>query len=91
MAREKTPFHFARYEKSERLQKLLAFMMHGEERTTREIDRAIDICAVGSAAAELRANLFDFRCIKRSRPAVYQLFDVDGAKARAAALLATVQ
>jgi hypothetical protein len=73
-------FNFAKYEESERLQRALALMLDGCQRTTREIDRGADVCAVNSVAAELRANGFDFICIRRSRPAMYQLFNVDQAK-----------
>ncbi len=72
--------HYAKYEDSDRLQRTLRFMLDGQARTTREIDRGADICAVNSAACELRANGFDFLCIRRSRPAMYQLFNVDNAK-----------
>lgn len=87
MKREPGTIHFAKYEDSERLQRTLQLMLDGLARTTREIDRGADICAVNSAACELRANGFDFRCIRRSRPAMYQLFNVDQARHLSASLL----
>lgn len=79
--------HFAKYEESDRLQRALKFMLDGAVRTTREIDRGADICAVNSAACELRRNGFDFICIRRSGPAMYQLFNVDQAKRLSDSLL----
>lgn len=87
MKPEPGTIHFARYEDSDRLQRALKLMMDGAVRTTREIDRGADVCAVNSAACELRANGFDFLCIRRSRPALYQLFNIDRAKQLSAALL----
>ncbi|OHD21156.1 MAG: hypothetical protein A2Y38_10100 [Spirochaetes bacterium GWB1_59_5] len=79
--------HFAKYETSPRLQRVLAYMLHGQPRTGREIILGADVNAVSSAADELRANGFDFRCIKQNTPPTYQLFDVDQAKALSARLL----
>jgi len=83
---ERAGIHFARFENSPRLQRFVDFMLHGEPRTTREINRGADVCAVNSARKELEKNGFDMRCIRRTRPAVYQLFDVDGARQLAARL-----
>lgn len=54
--------HFARLEKSDRLRRVLALLSDGRPRTTREIVRMADVCAVNSIVSELRANLYDIRC-----------------------------
>lgn len=77
----------ARYETSDRLQRTLAFLIDGKPRTTREIRDGADLCAVNSAIDELRENGFDVPCIKKSRPAIYQLLDPQAAMLHAAALL----
>jgi len=79
--------HYAKYQESPRLQRFLALMLDGHQRTTREIDRTADIQAVNSAACELRMNGFDVRCIKKSKPAIYQLFGVAQARHLSARLL----
>lgn len=79
--------HFARYEESERLQRLLEFLLDGTERTTLEIIQGAAICAVSSAACELRMNGFDVRCLRKSNPAIYKLIDPDTALQLAIALL----
>lgn len=80
--------HYARYEKSERLQRALAFILDGRQHTTLEIIHGADVCAVNSAMDELRANGFDARCVKKTRPAVYQLHNIESARQLSAALLA---
>lgn len=87
MKTEPGTIHFAKYEDSERLQRALHLMLDGVARTTREIDRGADVCAVNSAACELRANGFDFICIRRSRSAMYRLYNIDHAKRLSDALL----
>jgi hypothetical protein len=79
--------HFARYEESERLQRLLEFLLDSQQHTTLEIIQGAGICAVNSAACELRKNGFDVRCIKKTRPAIYQLADPEAAMQLAVALL----
>ena len=54
--------HYAKLENSGRLQRLLKFLSDGKEKTTREIIRGADICAVNSSIDELRENNFDIRC-----------------------------
>lgn len=51
----------ASLERSERLQRVDAFLADGSEHSTREIIVACDVCAVNSIAAELRANGRDIR------------------------------
>ncbi|MEA5113044.1 MAG: hypothetical protein VB050_03370 [Geobacteraceae bacterium] len=80
--------HYARYEDSERLQRVLQLMLDGRQRTTREISRGADVEAVNSAACELRENGFDLECIKKSRPAIYQLFNIEAAHCHSTMLLA---
>jgi hypothetical protein len=80
--------HYAKFQDSPRLQRLLWFMIHGEPRTGREIILGADINAVNSAACELRENGFDLRCIKKLNPPTYQLHNVPGALRLAADLLA---
>lgn len=80
--------HYAKFEESPRLQRLLEFMLHGQPRTGRQIILGADINAVNSAACELRENGFDFRCVKQNNPPTYQLFHVDQARQLAEGLLA---
>jgi hypothetical protein len=62
-------------------------MIHGEPRTGLEIINGAKITAVSAAADELRENGFDFRCIKKTDPSIYQLHDVKGARELAERLL----
>ena len=61
--------HYAKLNNSPRLQRLLAFLRDGKPHTTRNILKAIDICAVNTAICELRRNGFDVacRCIGKGR------------------------
>lgn len=72
--------HFARYEESPRLQRVLAFMLHGQPRTGLDIILGAQVTAVSAAADELRENGFDMECIKRLNPSIYQLFNADRAR-----------
>ena len=87
MERDIGSIHYARYIKSDRLQRLLKFMLDGAPHTTLEIIKGADICAVNSAVCELRRNGFSCYCISRSKPAIYQLTDPEGARAHSARLL----
>lgn len=80
--------HYARFEDSDRLQRLLDLMLDGKPRTTREVSRGAEIEAVNSAACELRLNGFDLACIRKCKPAVYQLFNVEAAHSEAVMRLA---
>jgi len=84
---EKGTIHYALYQNSERLQKLLVFMLDGKPHTTMEIINGAGICAVSSAACELRENGFGCYCIKKAGPAIYQLSDTEGARRLSAQLL----
>lgn len=79
--------NYARYATSARLQRLLLFLADGKPHTTRQIGLGADICAVNSAIDELRENGFDVPCIKKSRPAIYQLINPAAARALADELL----
>lgn len=79
--------HFAKFEESDRLQRTLNYMMHGEPRTGMEIIHGADITAVSAAADELRENGFYFECIKKSNPPTYQLMNIDHARLLADNLL----
>ena len=87
MARESGSIHYARYAKSERLQRLLAYLLDGQVRTTLDIIRGAGVCAVNSAVCELRRNGFSCYCVSRSKPALYQLTDPVAARAHSARLL----
>jgi len=50
--------HYARLEKSARLQKLLRLLSDCQVHTTAEIQRALDTCAAHSDVHELRCNGF---------------------------------
>ena len=79
--------HFAKYGASPRLQRVLAYMLHGQPRTGREIINGADVNNVSVAADELRENGFDLRCIKQNNPPTYQLFDTRAARELSARLL----
>lgn len=86
---EKTgTIHYAKFEESDRLQRVLQLMLDGRQRTTREISRGADVEAVNSAACELRENGFDLVCLRRSRPAIYQLLGAEAAHCEATLRLA---
>jgi hypothetical protein len=59
--------HYARLDRSPRLQRLLLLLSSGTHYTTREIIAVTGICAVNSAAAELRANGYPVECAPVSR------------------------
>lgn len=54
---------------SDRLQKVLAVLSDGERHGTLEIASKTQLCAVGSAISELRANglQINCQCVKRGR------------------------
>ena len=66
--------HYAKFAKSARLQRMLHLLIDGKKHTTLDIIQSAGICAVNSAAAELRQNGFDVRCDCK-RPASYWLSD----------------
>ena len=59
--------HYARVEKSNRLQRVLAALSCGRALTTRTIVRRARVCAVNSIVSELRANgyVIECRCIRK--------------------------
>jgi len=61
--------HYAKLEKSARLQRLLRYLQRGGWFSTREIDRGAEVCAVSTAIKELRMNGFEIesRCVRRGR------------------------
>lgn len=61
--------HFARLEKSPRLQRLLAFLRDCGQAgaTTREIIDGADVCAVNSAVCELNRQGFKITCVMEGR------------------------
>ncbi|MBT0666371.1 hypothetical protein KI809_18845 [Geobacter pelophilus] len=79
--------HYAKYEKSLRLQRMLELLLDGKKHTTLDIILKADICAVNSAAAELRVNGFNIRCDQK-RPASYWLPDPAAARQLSSSLLA---
>ena len=54
--------HYAKLKNSPRLQRLLKVLKRGRAYTTRELMYLADICAVGTAVAELRRNGFQIDC-----------------------------
>jgi len=48
--------HYAKYNESPRLQRVLSYMLHGQPRTGREIINGADVNNVSVAACELRLN-----------------------------------
>jgi len=87
MTRATGSIHYRDYAGSEPLQRVIAFMLHGQPRTGREIIIGAFVNNVSVIACELNRNRFDFRCVKQNRPPIYQLFDVPGARKRHAELL----
>lgn len=65
--------HYAKYNESPRLQRVLRYMLHGQPRTGREIINGADVNNVSVAACELRLNGFDLECIKQNNPPTYRL------------------
>ena len=82
----KGTIHYARYEKSVRLQRMLDYLMDGQRHTTLDIILGADVCAVNSAACELRENGFDIPCDQK-RPASYWLANPVAARKLAARLM----
>jgi hypothetical protein len=85
--RQTGKIHYAKFSDSDRLQRLLDFLLDGHRHTTLEIIKGADICAVNSAACELRENGFEVEC-DHKRPASYWLTDVEDARILKAELLA---
>jgi len=56
-----TRMHFATIENSPRLRRVLEYL-RGGPRTTLEIVKACNVCAVNSAISELRCNDYDIDC-----------------------------
>lgn len=54
--------HFAKLNKSARLQRVLSVLLQGTPKTTRQIIREAHVCAVNSIIAELRANGISIHC-----------------------------
>lgn len=79
--------HFAKFEESARLQRVLEYMLHGEPRTGLEIILGAKITAVSAAACELRLNGFDLECIRQNDPSIYQLFNTARAQELATRML----
>ncbi len=61
--------HYARVEKSERLQRVLALLADGGWHSTLDIIIGAGVCAVNSCISELRANGYSIfcRCAGRGR------------------------
>lgn len=62
MKNTKGIIHFAKLEKSPRLQRLLAFLQTGGEFSTRDIILNTGLVAINSAVAELRMNGISISC-----------------------------
>ena len=58
--------HHANIKKSHRLQTILAALKDGPK-TTMELSRAANDCAVGTSVSEIRKNGFKIRCDFRNR------------------------
>lgn len=65
--------HAAKLEKSNRLQRVLAVLGNGRPKTTREIVREADVCAVNSIISELRHNGIPIFC-KPIRKGVFEYY-----------------
>lgn len=62
--------HNAKLEKSARLQRVLGLLRNGPK-TTMEIQRRANVCAVGTIISEIRANSIPVKC-ECIRKGVYQ-------------------
>lgn len=67
--------HAARLESSPRLQRALAFMREGCWRSTREISRGADVCAVNDVILELEKNGYTFERKREGHRWYYRLSD----------------
>lgn len=54
--------HYARLDNSPRLQRFANLLADGRRHSTRDVIRATGICAVNSAASELRCNDVQVEC-----------------------------
>ena len=61
--------HYASLKKSNRLQRLYAFLAEGKARTTRQINEMAHVCAVNSAVSELRRNGVPIICKYKGKTA----------------------
>ena len=61
--------HAARLDRSPRLQRVHALLSDGVERSTLDISKRANVCAVNSCIAELRANGAWIECRKIVSPA----------------------
>jgi hypothetical protein len=68
----KGSIHYAKFENSVRLQRMLDYLLDGKKHSTLDIILGANVCAVNSAACELRENGFDISC-QATRPAFYWL------------------
>lgn len=62
----------ANLDRSERLQRVLAYLSDGREHTTRDIIRGTGQCAINSIAAEIRAQGHDIRVRREGRRWFYR-------------------
>lgn len=68
--------HYAKLSSSPRLQRLYATLKDGKPKSTRDIMREADICAVNTAVAELRHNGYEIDCLCLGQGRyVYQLVE----------------
>lgn len=70
--------HWAKVESSPRLQRLLAGLLDGRRRSTRELSRECEVYAVGTAIDELRRNGYDIECTREGRIFFYRLIARNG-------------
>ena len=64
--------HSARLSRSDRLQRVAAFLLDGRYHTTMEIVQAANVCAVNSIVSELRANGMRISCQRTGDIWLYQ-------------------
>ena len=64
--------HSARLTKSDRLQRVAAFLLDGRHHTTMEIIQIAHVCAVNSIISELRANGMRISCQRTGDIWLYQ-------------------
>jgi len=70
---EFSKIHYAKLDKSPRLQRVLKYLKDKKPHSTRDIVKEADVCAVNSCVDELRENGFDIKCTRKGNIWRYQL------------------
>lgn len=68
-----TKMHFARLDRSPRLQRVLKILKDGNKHTTLDLIQEASVCAVNSIVSELRMNGHDITCKRKGDVWEYRL------------------